>query len=138
MHEMVDDEEKFRRVNVSDGKDYNFMVKEKKIVDDFLTMLQEKNSIDDKQKEELTPDGPNPAWLYGLPKVHKPLVGGLPKYRPIMSQIGSTTYKIAKFLLTFIRYLSLCVNVGGQKSSVLYGKPRRRFALYKYTFGGDG
>ena len=37
------------------------MVKEKSIVDNFLTMLREKGSIDDKQKEELTPDGPNPA-----------------------------------------------------------------------------
>ena len=61
LHEMVDDDQKFEKVNVPEGKDYNFMVKEKSIVDDFLTMLREKGSIDDKQKEELTPDGPNPA-----------------------------------------------------------------------------
>ena len=61
MHEMVDDKEEFSRVDVSAGKHYNFMVKEKKIVDEFLPMLCEKNSIDDNQKEELTPDGPNPA-----------------------------------------------------------------------------
>ena len=44
----------------------------------------------------------DPARLYGLPKIHKEPVNGLPKYRPIISQIGSTTYKIAKFLLPFI------------------------------------
>ena len=61
LHEMVDDDQKFEKVNVPEGKDYNFMVKEKSIVDNFLTLLREKGSIDDKQKEELTPDGPNPA-----------------------------------------------------------------------------
>ena len=49
------------KLDVQEGKDYNFMVKEKKIVDDFLTMLREKGSITDKEKEILTPDGPNPA-----------------------------------------------------------------------------
>ena len=61
MHELVDDDEKFEKLDVQEGKDYNFMVKEKKIVDDFLTMLREKGSITDKEKEMLTPDGPNPA-----------------------------------------------------------------------------
>ena len=41
--------------------------------------------------------------LYGLPKIHKPPVNGLPKYRPIISQIGSPTYMIAKFLLDFVQ-----------------------------------
>ena len=50
----------------------------------------------------LTRDGPSPACLYGLPKIHKALVDGHPNYRPIMSQIGSPTYKIAKYLLDFI------------------------------------
>ena len=50
----------------------------------------------------LTRDGPSPACLYGLPKIHKALVDGHPNYRPIKSQIGSPTYKIAKYLLDFI------------------------------------
>ena len=50
-----------------------------------------------------SPDGPNPARLYGSPNIHKPLVDGLPKYRPIFSQIGASTYKLAKFLLPFIQ-----------------------------------
>ena len=50
----------------------------------------------------LTRDGPSPACLCGLPKIHKALVDGHPNYRPIISQIGSSTYKIAKYLLDFI------------------------------------
>ena len=54
----------------------------------------------------LTPDGPSPARLYGFPKVHKALFNGLPNYRPIISQIGSPTYKIVKYLLDFISLIT--------------------------------
>ena len=75
------------------------MVKEKKLADN---ILYEKNAITCDVKTILTPDEPNPARLYGLPKIHEALVDGLPNYRPIISQIGSPIYKIAKYLLDFI------------------------------------
>ena len=103
LQEMVDDTTKFQKLNVKPGKDYNFMTKEKKEVDNLLSELVEKRSLSEAQRERLSPDGPNPARLYGLPKIHKPLVNGLPKCRPIISQIGSPTYKIAKFLLEFVQ-----------------------------------
>ena len=37
--------------------------------------------------------------LYGSAKVHKPLINGLPQLRPILSAIGTPTYKLAKFLV---------------------------------------
>ena len=102
MQEMVDDVTKFEKVAVKDRKEYNFMVKEKGEVTSLLNELLAKQSISVADHGKLTPNGPNPARLYGLPKIHKEPVNGLPKYRPIISQIGSTTYKIAKFLLPFI------------------------------------
>jgi hypothetical protein len=102
MNEIISDQNKFEKLDVKNEKNYNFMVKEKRVVDDFLGMLFDKKSINAETKAHLTPDGPNPARLYGLPKIHKPLEDGLPKFRPIISQIGSSSYKIAKFLLKFI------------------------------------
>ena len=102
MQELVDDTSKFEKVTVKHRKEYNFMVKEKKEVDSLLNELLAKNAITEDQREKLSPNGPNPARLYGLPKIHKNLVDGLPPYRPIISQIGSSTYKIAKFLISFI------------------------------------
>ena len=102
MQELVDDVSKFEYVEVEKGKDYNFMVKEVKEVNNLLHELLAKQSISVDQSEKLRPNGPSPARLYGLPKIHKAPVDGLPKYRPIISQIGSSTYKIAKFLLPFI------------------------------------
>jgi len=79
------------------------MTKETKEVNSLLGELLSKHSISSEQRHNLSPDGPSPARLYGLPKIHKPPVDGLPKYRPIISQIGSPTYKIAKYLLSFIQ-----------------------------------
>ena len=103
MQEMVDDTSKFEKVKVKDGKDYNFMLNQKREVDSFLRELVDKGSISETERDKLSPNGPNPARLYGLPKIHKPPVDGLPKYRPIISQIGSPTYMIAKFLLGFVQ-----------------------------------
>ena len=84
-------------------KDYSFMMAEKEKVDEVLRSLVRRKSISESEKIKLSPDGPNPARLYGSPKIHKPLVDNLPKYRPIISQIGTCTYEIAKFLLPFIQ-----------------------------------
>ena len=92
LQEMVNDTSKFEELNVKPGKDYNFMKKEKSEVDDLLSELVDKRSISEAIREKLSPNGPNPARLYGLPKIHKPLADGIPKYRPIISQIGSPTY----------------------------------------------
>ena len=100
---MVDDTTKFEKLNVKPGKDYNFMTKEKSEVDSLLSELVDKGSLTESDREKLSPDGPNPARLYGSPKVHKPLVDGLPKFRPIISQIGSPTYKLAKYLLDYVQ-----------------------------------
>ena len=40
--------------------------------------------------------------LHGLPKIHKALVDSLSNYRPTLSQIGCSTFKIAKCILGFI------------------------------------
>ena len=48
---------------------------------------------------ELRPVGSKPGTLYGSAKVHKPLINGLPPFRPILSAIGTPTYKLAKFLV---------------------------------------
>ena len=92
---------KFQKLLVLQNKDYNFMVKEKKLVDNIYNHLFEKNAITCDIKTILNPDGPSPARLYGLPKIHK-AYHGLPNYRPVTFQIGPLTYKIAKYLLDFI------------------------------------
>ena len=102
METLISDQSKFKKLLVPENKDYNFMVKYKRLLGNVLDLLYEKNAITCDIKTMLTRDAPSPACLYGLPKIHKALVDGHPNYRPIISQIGSPTYKIAKYLLDFI------------------------------------
>ena len=44
----------------------------------------------------------NPDILYSSGKIHKETRNGIPPFCPIFSAIGTPTYKLAKFLLTFL------------------------------------
>ena len=44
--------------------------------------------------------------MYGLTKVHKIVTDGLPFFRPILSAIGTPTYKLAKFLIPVLEPLT--------------------------------
>ena len=39
---------------------------------------------------------------HGSAKVHKPLINGLPPFRPILSATGTPTYTLAKFLVAVL------------------------------------
>ena len=60
--------------------------------------LKKKGSIDKILFQRLKPSLSRAPRFYGLPKIHKP---GSP-LRPIVSAIGSPTYKIAKFVTSII------------------------------------
>ncbi|KAG8238555.1 hypothetical protein J437_LFUL017137 [Ladona fulva] len=56
--------------------------------------LIKKSSIPAEEKKKITPSGSRPPRIYhGLPKIHKEDV----PLRPIVSTIGSPTYKLARF-----------------------------------------
>ena len=79
---------KSQKLTVPENKDYNFMVKGKRLVDNVVDTFYEKNAITRDPKTILTPDGPDHARLCDLLKIPKALLNGLPNYRPIISQIG--------------------------------------------------
>ena len=43
--------------------------------------------------------GSRPGILYGLAKIHKPLVNGHSKFRPVLFAIEIAIYRIAKFIV---------------------------------------
>ena len=47
--------------------------------------------------------GSQPGIMYGLPKIHKPLVNGFPKLRPILSAINIGTYSWAKLFVPLLK-----------------------------------
>ncbi|XP_057298046.1 uncharacterized protein LOC130628959 [Hydractinia symbiolongicarpus] len=63
----------------------------------FLRNLKKKGFFSDKVYNDIYPSGSQSARIYGLPKMHKSLEN-LPKFRPIISSIGTCNYQLAKFL----------------------------------------
>ena len=66
----------------------------KEVLDDLL----KKEKISKQTYFKVEPIGCKPGILYGLSKVRKQLVDGLPKVRPILSAIGTAGYGLSKFL----------------------------------------
>ena len=60
---------------------------------------ENKNAISKETYNKLGPVGSKPETLYGSPKVYKSLINGLLSFRPILSGIGTPTYKLANFLV---------------------------------------
>ena len=64
----------------------------------FLYRLYKRGELDESTYKCIRPTGSNPSQMYGLPKIHK---DGVP-LGPIISQIGSYTYDLAKFLVPIL------------------------------------
>ena len=68
--------------------------------------IKNKNQINEELYNKLCPVSSQPGALYGLAKVHKKVIDGCPAFRPILSAIGTPTYRIAKFLLPVFKDLT--------------------------------
>ena len=68
--------------------------------------FKDKNQISNKKNKDLNPVGSRPGILYGRAKIHKLIKDGVPPFRPILSHIGTPTYKIAKFFVPFLAPLT--------------------------------
>ena len=78
---------------------YTFMFNQEKEILTVLNNLLKQGNISQETFNKIKPEGSKPGVLYGLSKVHKPLVDGTPKMRPIISAIGTAAYNRAKFLV---------------------------------------
>ena len=99
MEELLADASKFTQLDVEEGKDYNHIWNQELLVRDVLRNLKNSKAISEDTYIKLCPSGSRPGIMYGLAKVHKQLVNGFPKLRPILSAINTPTYKLAKFLV---------------------------------------
>ena len=65
-----------------------------------------KKSIGEDLYESLYPQGSQRDIMYESSKIHKPLVNGIPKLRPILSALNTGTYKWANVFVPLLRDLS--------------------------------
>ena len=99
---LLKDSSKFKNIPIAPNKDLNYIINSEKGVTDLLKKLKNKNVISEETYNKLRPVGSKPGTLYGSAKVHEPLINGLPPIRPILSAIGTPTYKLAKCLVPIL------------------------------------
>ena len=55
--------------------------------------------------DKISPNGSRSGIFYGNPKINKPIVDNLPKFRPILSAINIPGYNLAKVLILILEPL---------------------------------
>ena len=105
LNEMLSDSSKFKKLNVKPGKEINFLLQQEDRLTNFLKKV--KRSISEQLYKELYPRGSQPGIMYGLSKIHKPLINNFPKLRPILSAINTATYSWAKFFVLLLKCFTM-------------------------------
>ena len=94
---ILEDTSKFKRVNIEERKALNNLIHMEEQIIRLLKSLEDQGEISEKEKRDLYPSGSQLGVLYGLAKIHKALEDEIPSFQPILSAIGTSTYKLAKF-----------------------------------------
>ena len=70
-------------------------------------MKKVERSISDHLYKELYPGDSEPGIMYGLCKIHKPLIKNFPKLRPILCAIDTATCGWAKFFVPLLKCFTM-------------------------------
>ena len=103
---LLDNPRQFEKLSIDPDKELNFILNCEQKVIDILKEIKNKNQINEDLYNKLRPVGSQPGVLYGLAKVHKKVIDGCLAFRPILSAIGTSTYKIAKFFVPMLKDLT--------------------------------
>ena len=97
LNRILDDISKFKRLHLEEGKVLNHIIQMEQCIIDLLKSLKNQNEISEKNYDNLYPSDSKPGILYRLGKIHKVLEDTIPTFHPILSAVGTSTYKLAKF-----------------------------------------
>ena len=89
MKELLSDVNKFIEITVEYGKEINLLLQHEGKLIEFLKRV--KSSVTTDLYKYLYPQSSQRGIMYGLSKIHKPLVNGFPKLRPILLAINTCT-----------------------------------------------
>ena len=103
---VISDSSKFIDLNIPPEDYINYIVNVEKKFRKLFNNLYANNKTSKDELLKICPVGSRPGILYGNPKVHKPVVDNMPKFRPIISAINTPRYNLAKFLILFLEPLT--------------------------------
>ena len=86
---VISDSSKFIPLNIPPEDYINYIANVEKKFRKLFHNLYDNNKISKDELLKICPVGSRPGILYGNPKVHKPVVDNMPKFRPIFSGINT-------------------------------------------------
>ena len=95
MNNILSDTSKFKLIT---DDLFNVLITKEDKINRLLSKLKKGKEISDCEFSQMYATGTLPGILYGLPKIHK---NGTP-LRPILSEIGTAGYKLAKFFVPLL------------------------------------
>ena len=87
--ELISDTSKFQPINIEEEKQLDFLLKSEEKVINLIKRLENESKISEKQYEQICSRGFRPGILYESPKLYKPVINSCPKFRPVLSAIGT-------------------------------------------------
>ena len=97
---------KFIPLNIPPEDYINYIVNAEKKFRKLFNNLYDNNKISKDEFLKICPVCCRPGILYGNPKVHKPVVDNMPKFKPILSAINTPGYNLSKFLIPILEHLT--------------------------------
>ena len=101
----ISDSNKFVQLNITPEKYLNYTTNVEKKFKQLFKDLLDNDKISKDEYDIICPKGSRPGILYGNPKIHKPVVDNLPKFRPILFAINTPGYNLAEFLIPILEPL---------------------------------
>ena len=125
MKNILNDKSKFQKVYIDHDKILNHLTHMENRLRNILKNLRDKKEISIEQYKDLNPSGSRPGIIYGSAKIHKIVTDDLTSFWPILSAIGTPTYKLAKFLVSMLEPLT--TNEYTVKDSFTFGLELQSF-----------
>ena len=91
IEETLNDNSKFSKLDINAGKEINHIVNLEKRITSELKLLKYKEIINKSTHKSIKPVGSRPGISYGLGKIQKEALNGIPPFCPILSPIGTPT-----------------------------------------------
>ena len=105
--DLLSDPTKFKRFEIYENKQLNFLLNSEKNLKDMIKNLHQKECLTKKESDSVYPTGSRLGILYVSSQVHKPIIDNCLSFRSILSAIGTPAYDLAKFLVPVLSPLTV-------------------------------
>ena len=107
MKVILSDSSKFQKLSIDQNEVLNHIIHMKNRIINFLKKLKNKKIISEKKYEDLYPGGSSPGIFSCYDFIHKPVKDNVSPFQPILSAIGTSTYKLSKLFVPLLTPLTL-------------------------------